>query len=118
MNDDRPVYLDHNATTPVDPAVVDAMEPYLRTHFGNPSSRHVYGDKAREAVDVARNRVADFIGANPDEIIFVSATIPPISSLPRSNTPPSLNRAPVSKKMAGTSTEFPYKTAVASTSTP
>lgn len=72
MSDDRPVYLDHNATTPVDPAVVDAMEPYLRTHFGNPSSRHTYGEKAQEAVDLARHRVAEFLGAQPDEIIFVS----------------------------------------------
>ncbi|HZI07272.1 MAG TPA: aminotransferase class V-fold PLP-dependent enzyme, partial [Archangium sp.] len=45
-----PIYLDHNATTPLLPEVVDAMVPYLREHFGNPSSAHVYGRRAREAV--------------------------------------------------------------------
>ena len=53
-----PIYFDHNATTPLLPEVVDAMLPYLRTHFGNPSSGHVYGCRAREAVEGARAKVA------------------------------------------------------------
>lgn len=65
-----PIYLDYNATTPVDPAVVDAMLPYLREHFGNPSSGHVYGKTAHEAVENARRQVAALIGAEPDEVVF------------------------------------------------
>ena len=53
-----PIYLDYNATTPIDPAVVDAMEPYLRDHFGNPSSDHAYGYRARAAVQTAREQLA------------------------------------------------------------
>jgi cysteine desulfurase len=67
-----PVYLDHNATTPLLPEVVDAMLPYLREHFGNPSSAHVYGRRAREAVDRARAQVAALLGATPEEIFFVA----------------------------------------------
>jgi len=66
----KPVYLDFNATTPVDPAVADAIEPYLRVHFGNPSSSHVYGQRAHEAVEQARAQVAALIGAQPGEIVF------------------------------------------------
>src|SRR5262245_32706690 len=65
-----PIYLDYNATTPLDPAVVDAMLPYLRDHFGNPSSTHAYGRTAHAAVDAARRQVADLLGAQPDEILF------------------------------------------------
>jgi len=67
-----PVYLDHNATTPVDPGVLKAMLPYLRGDFGNPSSAHALGVRAREAVETARAEVAALIGATPDEIIFTS----------------------------------------------
>jgi cysteine desulfurase len=67
-----PIYLDHNATTPIAPEVVDAMLPYLREHFGNPSSSHVYGQRAHAAVEAARERVAALIGAQPDEILFTS----------------------------------------------
>jgi cysteine desulfurase len=67
-----PIYLDYNATTPLDPAVVDAMLPYLRDHFGNPSSAHLYGQTAHDAVERSRQQVADFLGAKPDEIIFTS----------------------------------------------
>jgi cysteine desulfurase len=67
-----PIYLDHNATTPLLPEVVDAMLPYLRDHFGNPSSGHVYGRRAREAIEAARARVASAIGAGPEEIVFTS----------------------------------------------
>jgi cysteine desulfurase len=65
-----PIYLDYNATTPLDPAVVDAMLPYLREEFGNPSSSHAYGKTAHDAVERARQQVADLIGAQPDEIVF------------------------------------------------
>jgi cysteine desulfurase len=65
-----PVYLDYNATTPVAPEVADAIEPYLREHFGNPSSSHAYGRRAHEAVDRAREQVAALIGATPAEIVF------------------------------------------------
>src|SRR5436190_6918261 len=69
---ERPIYLDHNATTPVLPEVVEAMLPYLREHFGNPSSAHEYGRMAREAVARARGEVASLIGCDADEIIFTS----------------------------------------------
>ncbi|HEX7605010.1 MAG TPA: cysteine desulfurase family protein [Polyangiaceae bacterium] len=67
-----PIYLDHNATTPLLPEVVEAMLPYLREHFGNPSSGHVYGTRARDAVDRARAQVAALLGCDPDEIVFTS----------------------------------------------
>ena len=66
----RPIYLDYNATTPVAPEVADAIEPFLREHFGNPSSSHMYGNQAREAVERARALVATLIGARAPEIIF------------------------------------------------
>lgn len=67
-----PIYLDHNATTPVLPDVVDAMLPYLREHFGNPSSTHVYGQRAAAAVARARGQVAALLGCDADEIVFTS----------------------------------------------
>ncbi len=68
-----PIYLDHNATTPCDPRVVEEMLPYFSRHFGNASSRqHAYGWHAAEAVTLARERVAQLIGANADDIIFTS----------------------------------------------
>jgi len=67
-----PIYLDYNATTPVDAAVLDAMLPYLRSEFGNPSSAHGLGSRAHDAVEAARAEVAALIGAAPDEIIFTS----------------------------------------------
>jgi cysteine desulfurase len=65
-----PVYLDYNATTPVAPEVADAIEPFLRTDFGNPSSSHAYGRRACEAVARARAHVAALIGATEPEIVF------------------------------------------------
>jgi len=68
-----PVYLDHSATTPMDPKVLEAMLPYFLENFGNASSRsHVYGWTAEEAVDIAREQVADLIGAHATEIVFTS----------------------------------------------
>jgi cysteine desulfurase len=66
----KPIYLDYNATTPIDPIVLDAMLPFLRGEFGNPSSQHAYGRTAHEAVDQARRQVAELLGSFPDEIVF------------------------------------------------
>lgn len=68
----RRVYLDHNATTPLDPLVLDAMLPFLRDDYGNPSSLHWFGQRARGAVEEARGRVAELLGADPAEIVFTS----------------------------------------------
>jgi len=69
----RPIYLDHHATTPLDPAVVAAMLPYLTEKFGNPSSRqHAFGQEAHAAVEEARARLARLIGAEPGDIVFTS----------------------------------------------
>lgn len=67
-----PAYLDHNATTPVDERVLDAMLPYFAQQYGNASSRHEYGRAARKAVDTARQQVAAALGAHPTEIVFAS----------------------------------------------
>ena len=67
-----PVYLDHNATTPLAPAVLEAMLPWLAGQFGNPSSRHEYGRAARRAIDEARQQVAEAVGAHPTEVVFTS----------------------------------------------
>ena len=66
------VYLDHNATTPVHPAVVEAMTKALREDFGNPSSVHHFGQRAKAAIDQARSAVAALIGAEPSEVVFTS----------------------------------------------
>lgn len=68
----RPVYLDYNATTPVDPLVIDAMMPYLHEAWGNPHSTHAYGDEAAAGVARARGQVADLLGCRPSELIFTS----------------------------------------------
>lgn len=68
----KPIYLDYNATTPVDPTVLEAMLPYLRGEFGNPSSTHAHGKEAARAISKAREQVAELIGAQPEEIIFTS----------------------------------------------
>src|SRR5215470_9730131 len=68
----RRVYLDHNASTPVHPEVLAEMLPYFSDVFGNPSSVHAFGRAAREAVDVARERIAGFLSVTPEEIVFTS----------------------------------------------
>jgi len=67
------VYLDHNATTPLDPRVLEAMLPWLSTRHGNPSSIHAFGQAARQAVEEAREQVASLIGAQPLEIVFTAS---------------------------------------------
>ena len=66
------IYLDYNATTPCDPRVVEAMLPFFREHFGNPSSLHRFGQEARQAVEKARSVIARSIGARDEEIVFTS----------------------------------------------
>ena len=68
----HPVYLDYNATTPIDPEVAAAMQPYLVEHFGNPSSAHLYGQRTHEAVETARQQVASLLQCDPEEVIFTS----------------------------------------------
>ena len=68
-----PIYLDYNATTPVAPEVAAAMLPWIEEQFGNPSSSHVYGQRARKAVAAARESVAALIGATGDEIVFTGS---------------------------------------------
>ena len=63
----KPIYLDYNATTPIDPEVAAAMLPYIREHFGNPSSAHAYGVAARKGVDKARGQVAALLNCSPAE---------------------------------------------------
>jgi cysteine desulfurase len=66
------VYLDHNATTPVEPEVLDAMLPYFSADYGNASSIHSFGQRSRSSVETAREQVAALIGARPQEIVFTS----------------------------------------------
>ncbi len=72
MSADRRIYLDHGATTPTDPRVVEAMLPFFAEKFGNAGSVHAFGQEAREAVDRARALVATAVGASPQEIVFTS----------------------------------------------
>ena len=66
----KPIYLDYNATTPIDPEVAEAMSPYIFERFGNPSSSHWYGLQTKEAVEKARDQVANLLNCNPDEVVF------------------------------------------------
>jgi cysteine desulfurase NifS len=67
-----PIYLDYNATTPIDPQVAEAMLPYIHEHFGNPSSSHAYGVRAKQGIDQARRQVAQLLGCREEELIFTS----------------------------------------------
>ena len=67
------VYLDYAATTPIDPKVFRAMRPYLKKEFGNASSIHGFGQKALVAIDDARNKIAEFLGADPSEVVFTGS---------------------------------------------
>ncbi|HJA04287.1 MAG TPA: aminotransferase class V-fold PLP-dependent enzyme, partial [Candidatus Microbacterium stercoravium] len=66
------IYLDHAATSPVRREVLEAMTPFLTTEFGNPSSAHAVGERAREALDEARRRVARHLGARAGDVVFTS----------------------------------------------
>jgi cysteine desulfurase len=66
----HPIYLDYNSTTPVDPRVVEAMLPYLTTHFGNPSNTHYYAQAPRTVIETARAQVAGLLACSPGEVIF------------------------------------------------
>ncbi len=68
----RPIYLDHNATTPLLPGVWDAMRPLMEETYGNPSSAHAVGRKSRQALEDAREKIASLLGAHPDEVTFTS----------------------------------------------
>ena len=68
----HPIYLDHNATTPLRPEVLEAMLPYLQTHFGNPSSIHRAGRRAKQGLETAREQIAALIHCRPSEILFTS----------------------------------------------
>src|SRR5258707_3683725 len=68
----RQVYLDHNASTPVHPEVVEAMLPYFSERFGNASSVHGFGREAREGLETAREQIAGFLRVSKDEIVFTS----------------------------------------------
>ena len=68
----KPIYLDYNATTPIDPEVLRSMLPFLKDYFGNPSSNHVYGKQTKQAISKARKQVAKLINAKPNEITFTS----------------------------------------------
>ena len=66
------IYLDHNATTPILPEVLEAMMPYLTTEWGNPSSAYKFGAKLKSVIATAREQVAELIGAHPMDVIFTS----------------------------------------------
>lgn len=72
MDSQRHVYLDHAATTPIDQRVTEVMLPFMTTDFGNPSSFHILGKTAKDALEAARRTVAEALGARPDEILFTS----------------------------------------------
>ncbi|RMF57728.1 MAG: cysteine desulfurase, partial [Calditrichaeota bacterium] len=68
----EPIYLDYNATTPIDPRVAEAMRPFIEQHFGNPSSSHIFGVTTKKAVEKARRQIAEMLGCELAEVIFTS----------------------------------------------
>src|SRR5947207_3411664 len=72
MTTDETIYLDNNATTQLDPAVIEEMLPYLTKYYGNPSSGYSFSAMARKAINLARERLASLLGCEPTEIIFTS----------------------------------------------
>ena len=70
--DNDPIYLDYLASTPVDPRVSAVMMKYLSTHFGNPTSKHFYGEEPKRAIEEARRRIAELINCSSENIIFTS----------------------------------------------
>ena len=68
----NPIYLDYNATTPIDKEVADAMRPFLDDYFGNPSSSHSFGVKTKLSVEQARSQIAGLLNCEPAEIVFTS----------------------------------------------
>jgi len=72
MNKKNPVYLDYNATTPLDEEVPATMLPFLTTEFGNSSSSHIYGEEPHRAVEKARKQIAELLGCAPESIVFTS----------------------------------------------
>ena len=69
---EKPIYLDYNATTPIDPEVANEMAPFIQTFFGNPSSSYSIGRSNKEVINRARKQVAGLINAKPEEIVFTS----------------------------------------------
>ena len=67
-----PIYLDHNASTPILPEVLDAMLPYFSEQYGNPSAVHIWGQKAENAVERSREKIATILDCKPNEIVFTS----------------------------------------------
>ena len=80
VNHQRIIYLDNNATTQVDPAVFEAMMPWLREDYGNPSSVYSLGKRAAAAIDTAREQLASLIQCAPDELVFTSCGSESINS--------------------------------------
>src|SRR6267143_6585582 len=72
ISDEELIYLDNNATTQIDPAVLEEMLPYLQKFYGNPSSGYRFGSQVRQAIDRARERLANLLGCDPSEIVFTS----------------------------------------------
>lgn len=72
VSPDQVIYMDNNATTRIAPEVIDAMMPYLTDYYGNPSSMHTFGGQVGQAINQARQEIADLLGANPGEIVFTS----------------------------------------------